>query len=262
MKARIDKRTLAGDATKQRLLDAAERLFAVYGFEGVSVRQIAEAADTDLAMINYHFGSKEGLYRAIFRRRSESLNTERLAALDRALARSRGTPDLRDIVYALVAPNMLLRNDPALGGLPFARLIVRELIDPQEQSRGIIDENFNALAKRFIGTLSRALPGARPKALWWAYSFAIGTLVQTMASTGRIEKLSGGKCKATDVEDVLDHLVPFLVSGFLGCAAEAGKSAALNRSAKAKRTRSRARGRTKGTASRLRKGGTHAAPRN
>jgi AcrR family transcriptional regulator len=237
MKARIDKRTLASGATKEKLLDATEPLFAAYGLEGVSVRQIALAADVDLAMISYHFGSKEGLYRAIFRRRAERLNAQRLGELDQVLAESGERPDLERIIHALVAPNMRLRNNPAMGGLPFSRLIVRELTDPQEQQRGIIDENFDALANRFIETLSRTLPHASPKALWWAYSFAIGTLVQAMTSTGRIEKLSGGACKAMNVDDVLDHLVPFIVGGFLGCLDRSNAKAGAAKPVKHKATR-------------------------
>ena len=216
MNQRVDKRTLASEATKEKLLDASERLFAVDGLEGVPMRQIAAKAGVDLAMINYHFDTKEGLYQAVFRRRAEQLNAQRLEVLERMLAASHDTPDLEAVVVALVEPYLRLRNKPELGGLSFARLLVREVIDSKERERGIIKDNFDDLAKRIISEMSRALPGAAHRDLVWAYYFALGTLLLTMASTGRLEELSEGDCQTTDIDDVLQHIVPFIVCGIRG----------------------------------------------
>jgi len=57
------------DPTRERLLDEAERLFADKGYDAVSLREITTAADTHLAAVNYHFGSKENLYLEVFRTR-------------------------------------------------------------------------------------------------------------------------------------------------------------------------------------------------
>ena len=58
-----------GQETRDRILDAAEAAFMRYGFEGASMRTITAAAGVNLAAANYHFGSKEGLLCAVFRRR-------------------------------------------------------------------------------------------------------------------------------------------------------------------------------------------------
>jgi len=71
---------------RTRILDAAERLFAARGFHGVSIRDITGAAGVDVALANYHFGSKQGLLEAVFLRRAEDLNAERLARLDALIA--------------------------------------------------------------------------------------------------------------------------------------------------------------------------------
>src|SRR5690606_18928012 len=68
-------------ATRARILQAAEVEFADHGFDGVSVRQIALRADVPVALINYHFGSKEGLYRAIFEMRASMIIDDRIAGL-------------------------------------------------------------------------------------------------------------------------------------------------------------------------------------
>src|SRR5690349_4020093 len=97
-KQAVGRRRLAAEATKERILVAAETLFSQQGLDGVSVREIAAAAKLDVAMINYHFGSKLGLYRAVFHRRIDQLTEQRLGGLDEVLSRYRGeAPKLRDI---------------------------------------------------------------------------------------------------------------------------------------------------------------------
>jgi AcrR family transcriptional regulator len=217
-KQALGRRQLAAEATKERILVAAEKLFSEQGLDGVSVREIAGAAKLDVAMINYHFGSKVGLYRAVFHRRIDQLTEQRLGGLDEVLARFRGQPPkLGDIVHALMAPNILLRSNAALGGVPFARLIVREMTDPNERERGIISEMFDRTAFRYIEAIALIFPGAPRAEIHWAYHFAIGTLVHAMASTGRLEYLSRGACQMSDPDVILAHLVPFVESGFEGC---------------------------------------------
>jgi AcrR family transcriptional regulator len=237
--AKIDKRTLTSDATKARLLNAAERLFAEHGLDAVSVRSIAAAAHVDVALINYHFGSKLGLFKAVFHRRADPLNAMRLQALHSALPRSRGRPDLERVVYALAAPNIYLRHLPDMGGVAFGRIVVREVTDPKEQERGLISETFDPVVQKFMTALSEALPGASERALHWAYHFAIGTLIQTMASSGRLERLSKGACTLDDPEEILSYLVPFITHGLLGCVKHGGatKLAATRRKSGAKRRR-------------------------
>lgn len=215
----VDKRRLAGQATRDRMLAAAERVFADKGFDGASTRLLAEEAGADLAMIVYHFGSKLGLYREVLLRRAERLNALRLGELDEVLARSNERPDLSAIVFALVATNIRMRTDPELGGLPVARLIARELIDPAQSDRRTIGDMFDTLARRFVDAIKLALPAASNEAVYWAYHFAISAMVQTMANVDRLEDFSKNNCDMSDGERVIDHLVPFIVEGMRGCVA-------------------------------------------
>src|SRR6204780_3956934 len=90
---------------KDRILDAAERLFAKHGFYGVSVRDITEAAGVDVALVSYHFGGKRELFAAVFQRRAQLLNPERLAMLeDVRRAGLPAAPTLEDIVNAFTYP--------------------------------------------------------------------------------------------------------------------------------------------------------------
>src|SRR5215213_9423904 len=91
-------------ATKQAVFNAAERLFALHGFQNVSVRDITAEAGVNLASVNYHFGSKDALLFEIFRRRTSELNRERARMLHEATARHGGKPPVRDILEAYFAP--------------------------------------------------------------------------------------------------------------------------------------------------------------
>ena len=72
-------------STKERILGAAEELFALHGFSGTSLRQVTSRADVNIAAVNYHFGSKENLVNEVFRRRMDVMSAQRLAQLRQAL---------------------------------------------------------------------------------------------------------------------------------------------------------------------------------
>jgi len=91
-------------ATKAQVLAAAERLFALNGFQNVSVRDITAEAGVNLASVNYHFGSKDALLFEIFRRRTSELNRERARMLHEAADRHEGKPPVREILRALFEP--------------------------------------------------------------------------------------------------------------------------------------------------------------
>ncbi|HSN52362.1 MAG TPA: TetR family transcriptional regulator, partial [Woeseiaceae bacterium] len=100
--------------TRKKILDAAERLFASRGFHGVSIRDITGAAGVDLALANYHFGSKKGLFEAVFLRRAEILNAERMAMLEIVLADANGRDlSVESVIDAFTHP---LLNRSARGG--------------------------------------------------------------------------------------------------------------------------------------------------
>lgn len=222
---KVDRRRLNGQATRDRMVAEAELLFAERGFDGASTRALADAGGAEVAMIVYHFGSKLGLYREVMIRRAETLNARRLQELDEVLESSRGKPNLAQIVHALVASNIRMRTDAALGGLPVARLIARELIDPANSARHTISDMFDALAARFVQAIQLSLPEASVEAVHWSYHFAISAMVQTMANVNRLEELSQGVCDASDSEAVIDRLVPFIVGGMRACVAQHKKLA-------------------------------------
>ncbi len=200
--------------TRDRILDAAERLFAQRGFHGVSIRDITGAAGVDVALANYHFGSKQGLLEAVFMRRSEDLNAERLARLDALLSGSaRRAPALEDIIDAFTHP-LLDRSARGGPGWKSYFALVAEVNNSPEFGGLLMTKHFDPVVQRFIEAMRHALPGCGDRDLYWAYHFLSGALTLTFAETGRIDKLSGGLCRSSDLDSVHRRLVPFCAAGF------------------------------------------------
>lgn len=197
---------------RERVLDVAEEQFAIHGFDGVTVRQIAARAHVDVALPNYYFGSKRGLFDAVFLRRAKLFNQARSEALDAVLERSGGRPPrIEDVVEAFLRPiaEAQLSSDP--GWRNYCRLVA--LVNNSPVWVGMMTSYYDALIDKFIATLRLALPNLGDRDLYWAYHFLSGSLTVTMANTGRINHLSGGICKSDDFEDAYAHMVKFFSDG-------------------------------------------------
>ena len=196
--------------TKQRILAAAETVFADHGFAGASLRAITQGAEVNLAAVNYHFGSKAGLYRAIFERRLEPINRERLERLDRIEAA--GEPTVEQLVEALVAPAILGARQWGPEGELFHRISGRMFSEPGEHWQGI-DELLREVKQRFMTAFSRALPELEPRQLIWNMFMLLGCMCHAMSAGSLLEVLSMGMCSDEDPEEVVAYLVPFLSAG-------------------------------------------------
>jgi len=210
--------------TRERILDAAEHLFAQRGFHGVSIRDITGAAGVDVALANYHFGSKQGLLEAVFARRAEELNGERLARLDALLAAGRRkAPALEEIIDAFTHP-LLDRSARGGPGWKSYFALVAEVNNSPEFGGVLMTKTFDQVVQRFIEAIRRALPDCEERDLYWAYHFLSGALTLTFAETGRIDKLSGGVCRSSDLDSVHERLVPFCAAGFRALCVRKGKA--------------------------------------
>jgi len=196
-----------GEMTRDRILDAAERLFSERGFDGVSMRELAIDGQVTLALVNYHFGSKDGLYRAVFERRIAPVSAERRTRLARVLGRAGPPASITEILDALARPWVELRGRP--GGLAYTRLAAREAGDPAEGKRGIVAELLDPIAREFMAAMRLALPALTPQRVNWAYHFFIGSLLLILANPARVKRLSGRGCEIENDDAVVGEIVEF-----------------------------------------------------
>lgn len=196
-------------STKQRILDAAEHLFAEHGFDGVSIRQITAAAEVELALANYHFGPKTDLYIAVIQRRADALNDARRRLFE-ALP---PTPSVEGLIDAFARPFLDKSVHGGPGWKSYARLIA-QTANSARWTRAVMSAQFDPVAELFIDGMRRALPSAAPRDLYWGFHFLIGALTMTFAETGRIELLSHGLCHGSELAAIYARLVPFMAAGY------------------------------------------------
>lgn len=200
-------------ATRTRIVVAAEVEFADHGFDGVSVRQIALRADVPVALINYHFGSKEGLYRAIFEMRAPMIIDQRVAGLRLAEMETDTERKVEMIVKAVLVPNLHMRSTEKNSA--YSRILAREVSDPKSHNRKVVSEFFDPIAYKVLEALHRALPDRTVEEINWGYQAMLGVMVYTMADTGRISRLSGGRCDPEDELTTATHLVALMKAALL-----------------------------------------------
>ena len=195
--------------TRTRILDAAEELFMLHGFEGTSMRLLTAKAGVNLAAVNYHFGSKDALIEALFRRRLDPMNEERIAALDRLEDFSE-----EKIIRAFIGPSLRLIEDAKGGGRNFIRLLGRTYTEPAKAVRALIGQMYAPTMERYKAALERALPQMPRDELVWRMHFMFGTLAYTLAATDTVQLIAG--CKPEDRHDARlleERLTAFLAAG-------------------------------------------------
>lgn len=203
--------------TRERILDAAERQFAGHGIAGTSLRAITGEAQVNLAAVHYHFGSKDGLVRAVYERRLGPINAARLRLLEAAEAAAGDAPaSLAALVEAFVAPPLRLRLDPDQGAgtsaCNFMPLMGRIFSEPGEEMESILS-HFAEVRRRFVPAFARALPQLSEADLLWRLHFTIGAMCQTAGAGKVLTHFSDGRCDATDVEGTIRRLVAFIAAG-------------------------------------------------
>jgi AcrR family transcriptional regulator len=199
--------------TREALLDAAELLFADGGIQGTSLRAVTSEAEANLAAVNYHFGNKEGLVRAVFERRIRPVNEERLRLLSRLEATaSDGGPALEDLVRAFVEP--VMRMGAQAGTAHFKRLLARIFTEPGDEMRRLLQTQFEEVATRFGTAFAGVLPELPRDVLFWRFHFMLGSMLQVAQNGSLILEHSGGHCDPSRTDEVTARLVEFVSAGF------------------------------------------------
>jgi len=211
----------AGGETKQRILAAALTIFAEQGYNAATLREITSAAGVNIAAVNYHFGSKQALMRAVFGRLARPVNELRLKLLDEYEEQAKGKPlSLEQIFDALFRPIVYLSRERKTGGSSLVRLIIQVRALPQPFMNSVLSEQFDPVANRIVDALCRSLPHLTREEVFWRYDFALGAMLHVISDADRglrrLNRLSGGLCDTDDPARITEELVRFVVAGMRG----------------------------------------------
>lgn len=206
---KVDGRVIAAD----RILDAAEDLFSKRGFDGVTMREVAELANVDAALAHYYFANKQGLFDAVLERRSELVFSERTQAFDAYEAACGDNVTVEGAVAAFVMPLLERARKGDDGWKNYFRLIALVNNDASHVAQYIMSY-FDPLVHRLIALVKRALPEASEEELFWCFHFLTGSLTLALSRTGRLDRLSGGLCRSDDLASIEPRMVEYCAAGF------------------------------------------------
>lgn len=211
-RGRPPKRAQAPD-TSETILDVAEDLFSKHGFYGVTIREVAREAGVDTALVHYYFGAKRGLFDAVFLRRAEILNADRMAALERYEREAGDDLTVEGVINAFLQMTLEWGEKGGPGWKHYFALVAQANANPVWGGE-TMTRYFDPVVYRMIELLKRAMPGAPDEALFWAYHNLSGALTLTLGETGRLDRLSGGVCRSGDLPTAYDNMARFAAAGF------------------------------------------------
>lgn len=240
------RRRTVGDVVRERILDGAEELFAEKGFFGASIRDITEHAGVRLAGINYHFGTKEELFRDVLLRRAVDLSAERLRLLGEVPHEGSAPRRTRAIVGAFVTP-VLKRAADDSGFRNYCALIA-QVASSRVWALTLVADQFNVTATAFVRALEGVFPRAPEPSLHHAYQFLLSCTLYGFSDNLRLDSLTAGELHSGDFSAISESLVEFVSAGVLSLCTGA-------RPPSPRKAASRAKGRgEKPTRSRQRRG--------
>jgi AcrR family transcriptional regulator len=201
------------EETIAKILDAAEGLFAGFGLHGVTIKDVAKAAGVDTALIHYYFGNKVALFDAVFGRRAVIINDMRLNGM-RDYAEAAGDAlTIEGVLAAFLDPTFLLLIEGDPGWRNYAALVAQVNNTPAWGGATMRD-HFDPVVAAFIALLRRLSPKTPDENLFWYYHLLSGALTLSLAQTGRIDALSGGLCKSTDMAPMREQMISVFAAGF------------------------------------------------
>lgn len=211
------------ESTSERILDAAEELFAKHGLDGVTIKKVAHEAEVDTALLHYYFGNKQGLFDKVFGRRAEIANRMRMESLDEYQRTAGKAMTIEGTVDAFVGPLVQLAANGGPGWRNYFALTAQANNTP-EWGGATMTRYFDPVIQRFIELLGKVMPSASKEDLYWCFHMLTGAITLTMSQTGRIDRLSGGLCQSNDLHAAYARMVPYTAAGFREvCAAKSAR---------------------------------------
>lgn len=193
--------------TRDRILDAAERVFARAGFDAAAMRDIAAEAGVRVGLVHHHSGGKEELFNLVVARRAKELSDLRLQAL--AERQAAGPLEIAAVIDCFVGPYLRRLRQAGPQWLAYGRLVAIVSADPRWA--GLAARHFDPTAGRFIDMLAGLLPHLPRRVLAAGFVYMVAAMLAQLAAAWRVDVLGGQAALPDDLE--VDRLVAYCASG-------------------------------------------------
>lgn len=199
---------MASPDTQTAVLDAARELFAEKGYPATSLREITRKAGVNLAAVNYHFGSKEGLLKALVRECLDPINEKRLQRLDQAEAEAPGQGvELERLIRIFLEP--VFESVACDDSSPVPCLLARMHHEPHPQLHQMLPEILAPVIQRFMTALQRCLPDHSLEVLSIRSQFMVGAMLHVLDLHETIDGV-----RLDNREEMLQDLVRYSAAGY------------------------------------------------
>lgn len=199
---------------KRRLLEAAEQLFADRGFDVVSVRDVTQLAEANVAAVNYHFGSRDGMIAIVVARYITPINEERLLRLDALEKKWSGKAvPIEEVIDAFVRPLVGAVQKSELSERLFCKLMGRIFALQGEGMPPEVEEQIKNLSDRFVKALGKSLPGISTEDLVWRIHFVVGAMIHMLLNQEMLHRMTNGASGNPTMEATLSRFIRFVAAG-------------------------------------------------
>lgn len=198
--------------TLEQILDAAEYLFSKHGLYGVTLRDVALKVGVHTSLMHYYFEDKFALFKTVFVRRAPVTSERRMKALDQYEKNAKGKPTVAGALHAFLDTDFDLYMNGGEGWKNYGAF--GSQLSNTPEGAAMFDQHFDPVVLRLIGILRKALPGVREEDIFWGYHFVTGSFMHSLSRSGRLDRLSGGLCKSSDLDGVKARMADFMAAGF------------------------------------------------
>lgn len=202
-------------SAREKILDAAESSFAEHGFYGATTREIAKLGGVPLGLMAYYFKTKGDLYSEVIMRRSEAHAAAIQASLSAAVESAGDRPaSTDDLVRAFFGPIVVRSLHSGPGWKNYILLLAQAANTPRREPYvDSFEAVYGPVEAQFIALLKERYPEAREEDIYWSFYFLTSSIIHILVESESVDRFSGGKCKSSDLETVMDKMGIFFEAG-------------------------------------------------
>ena len=201
------------EASIERILDAAEQLFAEFGYHGVTLKDVAARVGVSSTLIHYHFSGKESLFEAVWSRKAPISARNRLEAMRRYAAEVGPDVTVEGALHAWIDTDLDLQIQEPEQWVAFGK-ITAQANSAAGWGAEKMTNYFNPVVLALIDLLKKAMPGCDEETIFWGYHFVSGAMTHNWARSRRLDELSHGLCTSDDFVSIKRHMAKFMAAGF------------------------------------------------